>query len=397
MKISLQTFLVILSLIGIAHAQSPQAAPDLAPPKKGVEVAPPLSADLPAAYTQLPSLGSIHWEVRRLPWVEEGPYAGISGMAMTTHDGKIYVVGGFIPGGDETSKKLSRRTSRWAWRYDPQSDEWSRLADAPFRREYTRGITAGDKIYLIGGGCQYKGQSPPYRVHGECAVLDLSANPPSWSHHSQLNVPRTHTAIGNVGNFLIVAGGNEYDFAEKGYSHHTIRDTTEIFDLAHPQRGWQKKAALPTVGRGWSASVIADGQLYLFGGLTWDEAGTTLGVNETVRYDPSSDRWQTLKPSPLVVSGWEGALYAERYAILTGGVMRPARGLASNIVWSDVVWAYDTQMNRWLSVQGFLPPGAVFNDPGVAILGETIYVIGAEGPAGSHYNYFLVGRIEAGE
>jgi hypothetical protein len=36
----------------------------------------------------------------------------------------------------------------------------------------------------------------------------------------------------------------------------------------------------------------------------------------------------------------------------------------------------------------------VFNDPGVVVIGDTIYVLGAEGPSGSHWNYFLVGRIE---
>ena len=35
----------------------------------------------------------------------------------------------------------------------------------------------------------------------------------------------------------------------------------------------------------------------------------------------------------------------------------------------------------------------MFNDPGVASIGDTIYVLGAEGPDGSHYNYFLMGRI----
>ena len=91
----------------------------MAPPKKGVTVAPPISADPPPAYTDLPSFGSIAWETHRLPWVDDGPDAGISGVAMATHGGKIFVVGGFIPGGDETGDPISRRTSRWTWVYDP--------------------------------------------------------------------------------------------------------------------------------------------------------------------------------------------------------------------------------------------------------------------------------------
>lgn len=385
-------FLPVLFLLLMgAHGR---AATDVAPPKKGVTVAPPLSADVPSAYADLPSFGSIIWETRRLPWVDEGPYAGISGVAMAPHGGKIYVVGGFLPGGDETDDRSSRRTSRWTWVYDPAKGAWERLADAPNRREYTRGIVAGDALYLIGGGQQYKDQDPAYRVHGDCAVFDLSLDPPSWRAHSILSVPRTHTAVGSVDDILIVAGGNEYDASENGYSHRTIRDTTEVFDLSQPARGWEQRASIPTSGRGWSASVIANKHLYLFGGLTWSEAGAPLGVRATLRYDPKTNDWQKMTPPPLAMSGWEGALYADRYAILAGGVMRPEGTPAGGIIWSDLAWVYDSHRDHWFRVNGILPPGAVFNDPGVVILGNTIYVLGAEGPSGSHYNYFLIGRIQ---
>ncbi len=74
--------------------------------------------------------------------------------------------------------------------------------------------------------------------------------------------------------------------------------------------------------------------------------------------------------------------------------MRPEHEPVGTTVWSDLVWAYDSQRDHWLRVNGILPPGAVFNDPGVAILGNTIYVLGAEGPSGSHYNYFSDGCIK---
>ena len=77
--------------------------------------------------------------------------------------------------------------------------------------------------------------------------------------------------------------------------------------------------------------------------------------------------------------------------MITGGVYRPDP--ESPMIWSDLTLAYDTQEDQWLQVEGVLPPGAVFNDPGVVIIGDTIYVLGAEGPDGSHYNYFLIGKI----
>jgi Kelch motif/Galactose oxidase, central domain len=389
--------LILFSVISwFSHSSTSALAADtvLAIPKKGVTVTPPLSERLPARIKDMSSFGSITWKTEKLPWVKEGPYAGISGASMSVHNGKIYVVGGFIPGGDGSGDLNSNRTSRWAWAYHPESNEWKQLPDAPFRREYTRSILTGDKLYLIGGGKISKGSSPPYKAYAEIAVLDLSLESPVWRLHSNLNIPRTHTSVGSVGQKLIVVGGNEYDYSEKGYSFNTIRNTTEVFDLSNPAAGWQIRTPLPNSGRGWSASITNEKYIYLFGGLTWNSNGSTSRIRETMRYDPVQDKWKRLKAPPVAISGWEAGLYKNRYAIMAGGVMQSDDKLSTKMIWSDLVWSYDLQKDKWARVKGPLPPGAVFNDPGVSIIGDTIYVLGAEGPAGSHYNYFLIGKIK---
>jgi N-acetylneuraminic acid mutarotase len=383
---------VLLSLCQIANAEQ-GASVEKAQPKKGKSVYPPLSANIPTAYSDLPLFGSIEWEVEKLPWVGEGPDEGISGMGTVVHEGKLIVYGGFIPGGDGSTDTASSRTSQWTWSYDPDQGTWSPLPDAPVRREYVRSILAGDSMFLIGGASQYKGQEPPYRVHGDCYHLDLDSNPPEWSAFGNLNIPRTHTAVGHIEGMLVVVGGNEYDFAEQGYSAKTIRGTNEVFDLGEPEKGWRMRAPIPGEKRGWSASAVARERLFVFGGITFEESGT-YGVPETVCYDPKADSWEVLAGPPLPISAWEGDLFRDRYVLLVGGVVRPLHGQPQSIVWSDLVWAYDTREDRWLRVEGILPPGAVFNDPGVAIIGGTLYVLGAEGPYGSHYNYFLKGKIQ---
>ena len=368
-----------------------------AEPKAGRTVTPPLSARVPKAISELPRFGAITWKTTQLPWVGEGPDEGISGTGMVEIDGKIYVVGGFIPGGDEVKDDPSYRTSRWTWRFDPATDEWARMADAPIRREYVRAVAANGKLFLAGGGCQYKGQSPPYRAHGETAVFDPAAGPKgAWRLLPDLNVARTHMQVGHAGGLVVIAGGNAYDFAEKGYSHQTIRGTTEALDPAKPDAGWKVKSPIPGAPRGWCASMPINGALYLFGGITWDEANNVVPTEETLRYDPASDTWTQKTAPPVPVSGWEGALYQNRYAINIGGVVRTSpRHLdeLDELVWSDLCLAYDSQDDRWMRVDGALPPGAVFNDAGVVIIGDTIYVLGAEGPYGSHYDYFLIGTI----
>ncbi|MCF6287468.1 MAG: hypothetical protein L3K26_20140 [Candidatus Hydrogenedentes bacterium] len=394
------TSLLIALLIAVLPfaLMQPSAGAEVAKaqPKKGKTFAPTLSTSIPEEITALPSFGTITWKTTQLPWVGEGPYEGISGAGMVKIDGKIYVVGGFIPGSDGTDDATSNRTSRWTWRYDPETQQWSQMTDAPIRREYTRAVAADGKLYLTGGGCQYKGQEPTYRVHGECAVFDPLAGPKgTWTRIDSLNVPRTHMSVGYAGGKLVIAGGNEYDAAEKGYSHATIRGTTEVYDPANPAHGWQVKSPISGAPRGWCASMVAQGQLYLFGGITWRADNAIAPTPETLRYDPNTDTWTPLASLPVPISGWEGALYANRYAINVAGAVRPEPGSGEGLVWSDLVLAYDTERDRWMKVGGALPPGAVFNDPGVVVIGDTIYVLGAEGPHGTHYNYFLVGRIVA--
>lgn len=387
--------MVLAGALAVVFALQLSATAEKAQPKEGRTVTPPLSERIPEAVSSLPRFGAIAWEVTHMPRVGEGPYEGISGMGMVEIGGKIYVAGGFIPGGDDSGDTASHKTSRWTWRYDPAAKDWTPMADMPFRREYTRAIAADGKMYLMGGGCQYHGHEPRYRPHAESAVFDPAAGAKgAWTKLAPLNVARTHMSVGLAGGKLVVAGGNEYEWDEQGYSHNTIRNTVEVLDPARAGEGWQVKAPIPGVGRGWCASVATGQALYLFGGITWNENNDVEATVDTLRYDVGADKWAALAPPPLAISGWEGALHGGRYALNVGGVVRPQPGSGGETIWSDLVLAYDLEEDRWLQVAGALPPGAVFNDPGVVIIGDTIYVLGAEGPHGSHYDYFLIGKIQ---
>jgi len=70
-----------------------------------------------------------------------------------------------------------------------------------------------------------------------------------------------------------------------------------------------------------------------------------------------------LADPPIAVSSWQAAVFNNRHVIIAGGVAT---------LWNDVPFVYDTQRDRWLRIDGPLPPGALFNDPGISILGDTI-------------------------
>ncbi len=338
-----------------------------------------LSKEMPEAIQVLPVFGEIEWTVQELPFVAKGPHAGISGAGMAVVDGRIYLAGGFIPEGDET-QEVSRRTSRWAHRYDPQTGQWTRLPDLPGRREYTRAVAVKSALYVLGGMVQARPTVPSAEVF----KLDTTQTPLAWQNTPPLQVPRTHLSVGEIGGRLIAAGGNRYDFAEKGYSPNTVQNVTEILDLNAPEKGWRFGAPLPGSPRGWCATEVVNEQLYLLGGITWTPEAR-VRLPETLRYNPATDEWTRLADFPLPMSGWEAAVYDNRYLIVIGG---------AGARWNDVPFVYDTKEDRWLRVPNPLPPGALFNDPGVCIIGDTLYVAGGEGSGGSHFNHFLIGKIK---
>jgi N-acetylneuraminic acid mutarotase len=338
-----------------------------------------LSKEMPASVKDLPVFGSIEWTVKKLPFVAKGPHGGISGAGMVAVDGQVYVMGGFIPAGDET-EDAGRRTSRWSHRYDPKTDQWTRLPDLPGRREYTRATAFGRSVYVLGGGSQMR----PYVPLADVFCLDLSQTPLQWRTLTPMTVPRSHLSVGVIGGQLIAAGGNKYDLAEKGYSQRTIQDVTERLDLNRPETGWQKCAPIPGNPRGWCATSAVDGKLYLLGGVTWT-AKARQRLSESLCYDPAQDQWKRVADFPIPMSGWSGDVFDRRHLIVIGG---------AGTHWNDVPFVYDTQSDRWMRIASPLPPGALFNDPGVCIIGDTIYVGGGEGAGGSHFNHFLIGKIK---
>ncbi|MFZ7183886.1 MAG: Kelch repeat-containing protein [Bacteroidota bacterium] len=62
--------------------------------------------------------------------------------AAFTYNGKGYIVFGYSNCGSSSS-------STQFWEYDPQTDNWNQLADAPFVSIVSRGSVLGDKVYFL--------------------------------------------------------------------------------------------------------------------------------------------------------------------------------------------------------------------------------------------------------
>lgn len=352
--------------------------------------------------SQLPIAGEIQWTHEPMPFIAKGPRGGVSGAAFVDHGGALYLAGGFIPLGDG-SDDPSYRTSRWVHRYDLAAKTWKQLPDLPGRVEYTRGAVHGNSFFVLGGGTQRKAPAGVFTGSSDVFVLDLSAETPAWRTHSQLKVPRTHPSVGVVGHYLVAIGGNEphYDRAKGILGMHptTIRNTTEVLDLNAPAAGWRQAAPIPGAPLGWAASATVGDRFYVFGGLTIvtraDGKPVRMKLDGVLSYDPAADRWTEHAKVPFAISGWAAAPYRDRYVILVGGVQAEvvsSERMGQN-TFNDMAFLYDTVDGKWLRFEGLLPVGGVYNDPGVAIVGETIYVAGGEGPKASHFDHLAIGAI----
>ena len=350
------------------------------------------AAHLALADLDLPVLGRIRWErpCATIPFVPPWPSGGLSGMVTVPFEGKIIVAGGFIPAGDENKK----RTSQWVHRYDPATKQWTRLSDMPIRREYLRGAVCGKAIYIMGGACQLPGEDPEYAPFADCIKLVPEGNDFRAEPIAPLSDPRTHMAAGAVGPYIVVAGGNHYKLPD-GYTKDTLRDLTEVFDTRHPEKGWRIGKPIPSGPAGWQASAVVGDRLYVFGAQVLDAKGNWGTLADAWSYDPARDKWERLPDLPFDISAM-GAAYADRYVFLLGGArVSNAPEAQGGWIWGLPIVVYDTQTRKYFTVAGRVPtPGDIFGDVGVIFIGDTIYVVGGEGPGGTHYNWFRVGRFK---
>ncbi len=151
-------------------------------------------------YPNEPSLGKAYrYDVKADQW-NEGPSIPRprGSNAAVTYQGKLYMVCGSNAGhqgGFQT----------WFDSYDPKTQKWEQLADAPHARDHIQGAVIGDKLYIAGGRMTSTGHDVDLTVP-EVDVYDFTAS--KWSTlAAKLPTPRGDAAAVAVGDWLLVVGG----------------------------------------------------------------------------------------------------------------------------------------------------------------------------------------------
>ena len=192
-------------------------------------------------------------------------------------DGKIYYTGGWAPG-----EQISASTQV----YDPATGTWTTVADEPDPYGGSAGAVLDNKLYVV-GGCFATG----------CGTTDVQVYNPvtdTWSKTAPYPEPISWGACGAVDGRLYCAGG------EVGSA--PVQDAF-VYDPASDS--WSKAADLP-ITLAQSSYTAANGELLLSGGITLQN-GIFVATAHGYAYDPQTDTWNALPDAPAATTRGGGS------------------------------------------------------------------------------------------
>jgi hypothetical protein len=199
------------------------------------------------------------YDPRKDIWVEgpEIPKERQRGSAGTVvYNGKIYIAGGITLG--HTSG-----TNAWFDEYDPKTNVWKQLPDAPHIRDHFHAVVLDDKLYCLGGrNTSYRDPANPDNqtvffgaVIPEIDVYDFKTG--SWSVlEGQSGLPQGSAAGGTavMGHYIVYFGGE------------TDKTALSLCQAFNPgTKTWKKLASL-NQGRHGSQAIVFKNRIYIASG-----------------------------------------------------------------------------------------------------------------------------------
>lgn len=170
------------------------------------------------------------------------------GAGAVLHGGKFYLVCGIVDG---------HRGGHVPWLdvYDPASDAWSKLADAPRARDHFQATVHGGKIYAAAGRTTIAATNPFANTIGEVDVYDVAEQ--KWTTLTDtLPTHRAGNAALVLNDDLLIIGG-ESSFQKVAHS--------EVEAYSFPDKNWRSLDSLSR-GRHGTGVVHFNGQLIMASG-----------------------------------------------------------------------------------------------------------------------------------
>lgn len=260
---------------------------------------------------------------------------------------KIYVVGGFIPGGMTGALE----------EYDVPTNTWRSRAPLPVAAHHAVMVAIGSRVFVLGGFVD--GWTPSNGVWEYDPAADR------WTARAPMSVARGGLAAAVLAGRVYVFSGTGPAQAGAGQADTPV---TEEYDPA--ANTWRRRAPIPTP-RNHHAAVAVAGKIYTFVGR-----GGGRNINVTEIYDPATDTWTAGAPIPTARSGIAAAAVGGRIYVFGGELGRPTTYPENEM--------YDPATNTW-SARASMPTPR--HGLAAVTVGDRIYVTsGGPRPGGSFSN-----------
>lgn len=233
--------------------------------------------------------GHLHWSKSTpLPEPRAGHAAGVL-------DGKLVIAGGTYWEGEKgnwTKKVFSARTHA----FDPTTQQWEQLPDAPIPFGYAAYTVVENRMYVMGG---YDGQKENRKI----LTLARQGTEYVWEIYGELPETRLFGWAGGVGSSIYLLGGvkifEPMDEAGTCCTSKTATNRLQVFDTAAPEKGWRELPPYPG-GKRWLFSAETDGEsLWMFGGIyTGNAEDAPIKYSQAMRYRLKEKVWHKLPSLP---------------------------------------------------------------------------------------------------
>jgi len=240
-------------------------------------------------------------------------------------EGKLYIGGGGTYSVDD---------DRTVWQYE--SGQWSKLKQYKWR--YFNMAAVKRQLTLVGGEDT---STWSWQTTSDITVWDREGASHTWTHpYPPMPTPRSSPAVATYNQWLVVAGGRDYNELAAVVGIPNYLAAVEVLDTDNHQ--WLSASSLP-VKCGHVTTAILQDQLYLVGGTL----NKTLVANlpDIIHSSTSATTkpWRTLPAPPLERSA----------AITVHGALLAVAGCHDNKR-STAIHVYQPATNSWSKV-GDLP------------------------------------------
>lgn len=244
---------------------------------------------------------------------------GTAEAASAVVGGKLYQIGGY------TSKW--RPTSRTDV-YDPATNTWTRLADAP-RRLTHAGVAANqENIYLAGG---YVGKPEGGQLFATRAVWRYHIPTNTWYAMPPLPQARGSGGFSNLRGELHFFGGADLNRID--------RNNHWVLNLNNLAAGWSESTPLPNA-RSHLGDAIISGKIYAIGGQhSYDHSLTT--QNTVHVWNPATNTWNRVANLP------QGRSHIGSTTFVVNGEIIVIGGEVRHNVAVNNVTVYNPVTNSW--------------------------------------------------